>query len=196
MKKYILTIMAFISINYAFAQSPLIGEIRMFAGSFAPVGWAICDGSLFPINGNEALFSIIGTIYGGDGMVTFALPDLRGRVPVHQGSLAGQTFALGSQSGTEYKNITTANLPPHSHSVSVAVKAGNDEGTSKSPVGNYPAVDGTNLYGTPESGSATSSSPVSVTIQNSGNSIPAENRQPSVAVNYIICLSGYYPTSN
>src|SRR5690348_4157871 len=96
-------------------SNPYIGEIRMFPGNFAPVGWAICDGSLLPISENDTLFTLIGTSYGGDGQTTFALPDLRGRAPVHQGNHLGNSFVLGQNGGVESVTLPLSQIPAHSH---------------------------------------------------------------------------------
>lgn len=200
MKKIILTLILFITCHF-YASSQIeayIGEIRMFAGNFAPVGWAFCQGQLLPIDQNEALFTILGTTYGGDGRTTFALPDLRGRVPVHQGNLQGSNFVLGQIGGTETKTLTTNNLPAHSHSVTITQPASKREGTSKNPEAMYPAVDGTNLYGTPEANAETiTSRSTTVTITPSGGSgQPVENKQPYLGINFIICLEGIFPPRN
>src|SRR6186997_452380 len=96
---------------------PYVGEIRMFAGNFPPVGWMFCDGQLLPISENETLFQLIGTTYGGDGESTFGLPDLRGRLPIHQGDNQGSTFALGEEGGVEEVTLTTQQIPAHSHAL-------------------------------------------------------------------------------
>ncbi|MFC6663460.1 phage tail protein [Deinococcus multiflagellatus] len=97
-------------------MTPYLGEIRMFGGNFAPLGWALCQGQLLPISENDALFTLIGTIYGGDGQSTFALPDLRGRLPVHMGTMPGGTpMALGQLTGTETVTLTAAQMPAHAH---------------------------------------------------------------------------------
>src|SRR4051794_30703113 len=97
---------------------PYVGEIRIIAGNFAPAGWMFCDGSLLPISENDTLFQLIGTTYGGDGQVTFALPDLRGRVPIHMGSAAtGTTYNLGEMAGVEEVTLTTQQLPAHTHAL-------------------------------------------------------------------------------
>src|ERR1700730_5747542 len=97
--------------------TPYIGEIRIFAGNFAPVNWALCDGATIPIAQNDALFNLIGTTYGGDGQTTFKLPDLRGRIPIMSGSLTLQNFVLGQNAGTESTTLNVANLPAHAHFV-------------------------------------------------------------------------------
>ena len=102
---------------------PYVGEIRMFAGNFAPAGWMLCNGQLLPISENEVLFALIGTTYGGDGQSTFGLPDLRGRVPVHQGS----GFTLAEQGGQETVTLTAPQLPPHTHTAAAASAPGNND---------------------------------------------------------------------
>src|SRR6187397_1939841 len=115
---------------------PYVGEIRMFAGTFAPAGWAMCDGSPMAISENETLFQLIGTTYGGDGQETFALPNLASRVPLHQGTGAGQTYVLGEAAGVESVTLTQQQIPAHNHpflaSTSTAAAAG--------PAGNVPAT--------------------------------------------------------
>src|SRR5437870_8074211 len=96
---------------------PYVGEIRMFAGNFAPAGWMFCEGQLLPISENETLFQLIGTTFGGDGQSTFALPELQGRLPLHNGSLSGNTFILGQSGGTEQETLTTNQIPIHSHAM-------------------------------------------------------------------------------
>src|SRR5215210_2306617 len=114
-------------------SDPYIGEIRMFGGSFAPAGWAFCDGQLIPISENDALFILLGTMYGGDGQSTFGLPDLRGRVPLHMGQGPGisQNYTIGEDAGVESVSLTTNQIPNHSH----PLVASNVTGTSKDPVG-------------------------------------------------------------
>src|ERR1041384_1878566 len=122
-------------------SSPFIGEIRMFAGNFAPVGWAFCNGALMPISENDALFNLIGTTYGGDGQETFALPNLQSRVPIHLGPQVGQ--GLGLSGGTEEVTLTVQQLPAHTHVMTAADAIGG----AKSPANNYLARPSTiNLY--------------------------------------------------
>src|SRR4029078_167510 len=96
---------------------PYVGEIRMFGGTFAPNGWMFCEGQLLPISENDTLFNLIGTTYGGDGQETCALPDLRGRLPIHQGTVVGQTFIIGERAGTESVTLTSNQIPSHSHTI-------------------------------------------------------------------------------
>lgn len=169
-------------------SEPFIGEIRMFAGNFAPRGWAFCNGQLMPINQNAALFSILGTTYGGDGRITFALPDLRGRVPIHAGQGAGlSSYPLGSRGGSEHVTLTTEQLPAHGH----ALLASDGEGDQRSPANHTLAV--------PEESPIYSASEPIVRMSNgaiapTGNGQPHENRQPYLAVNYIIALVGIFPS--
>ena len=122
--------------------TPFIGEIRMFGGNYAPAGWSFCDGALIPISENDALFALIGTTYGGDGQSTFALPDLRGRVPIHQGPLGSASFIMGQRAGVETVTLMTQQIPAHSHSV----RASSDAGSSVIPAGNIPAGSAVNPY--------------------------------------------------
>lgn len=127
-------------------MEPFIGQIIMFGGNFAPRGWALCDGQLLPISQYSALFSILGTFYGGDGRTTFGLPDLRGRVPMHPGNGAGLTQRqLGQKLGAENNVLTTPNLPSHNHGVVLAAK---EEANTDNPTGNYIAGAGFDGFGT------------------------------------------------
>lgn len=181
---------------------PHIGEIRIFAGNFAPVGWAFCEGQLLPISENDTLFTLIGTTYGGDGQSTFALPDLRGRVPMHMGN----GFILAETGGVESVTLTVSQIPVHNHMIAgnIAMPAkGDNPGTRNSPVSNAPAiVPGKDYYSPVASGSRMaplvvknqSGVPSDFTLQPSGGSQPHENMQPYLAVNYIISLFGIFPT--
>lgn len=168
---------------------PYIAEIIMFGGNFAPRGWALCDGQVLSIAQNQALFSLLGTTYGGNGTTTFALPDLRGRVPVHAGTGPGlsQQF-LGSQGGTETTSLTAANLPAHAHDVTPPVT--NGRRTTDRPAGASPARGGAYSSASPaESGASFSTSSV-------GGGQPVGVMQPYVALNFIIALEGIYPSRN
>jgi microcystin-dependent protein len=170
-------------------SNPYIGEIRMFAGNFAPVGWNFCDGSLMPISGNEALFQLIGTTYGGDGQSTFALPDLRGRLPLH----IGTGFVIGQSAGVETVTLTTPQIPSHQHSLTASTV-----GSVASPANAFPGPTSSSLaqlqevYGA--AASLTSFNPA--TIGASGSSQPHTNFQPYLCVNFIISLFGIFPTQN
>ena len=168
-------------------SEPFIGEIKLFAGNFAPRGWALCDGQLLPISSNSALFSILGTTYGGDGRTTFALPELRGRVPVHPGTGPGlSNYRLGQKSGAETNTLTANNMPAHSHNINQASAA---EGDSNVPAGN--------LLARTDARSYTSTGPAVATggaTDNAGGGQAVNNIQPYQAVNYIIALNGIYPS--
>ena len=161
-----------------------LGEIRLVAFDFEPQGWAFCDGRLLPINQNQALFSLLGTYYGGDGKTTFALPDLRGRVPVGMGQGAtGSSYEVGSTGGQEAVKLTTSQLPAHSH----AARAHNGASTTKSPAGAVPAAGG--AY------APTQNAKMAATlVGQSGGGQVHENRQPYLVLNYIIALQGIYPS--
>lgn len=162
---------------------PYVGEIRLFAGNFAPAGWQMCEGQLLPISENETLFQLIGTTYGGDGQSTFALPDLRGRLPVHQGN----GLILAESGGAEEITLTVSQIPAHSH----AVLATADAGGATTPQGNLLATTVGNIY-FPGPGGQTFMNANSVTPV--GGSQPHTNFQPYVCVNYIISLFGIFPS--
>ena len=175
---------------------PFIGEIRMFAGNFAPVGWAFCQGQLIPISENDVLFNLIGTTYGGDGQQTFALPNLQSRVPVHQGS----GFVIGQAAGVETVTLTTNQIPSHRHIVQTATAT--QGGGTGTPGGNVIA-DETGATVNPQPHTYTAYvnnanqralSPNS--IQTAGGSQPHDNMVPFVVVNFIISLFGIFPTQN
>lgn len=195
MKKSIFISISFICFCWTVktaAQDSYIGEIRMFAGNFAPRGWAFCDGQLLPINQHQALYSILGTTYGGDGSTTFALPDFRGRLPVQQGQGSGLTnHPLGQKFGQETVTLTNLNVPAHTHPIYGVIETG----TVSNPVGNYPANTQTQ---DPEY--ATSGTRVlmntAVVGQNVSANQPVNNRQPSLGIHYIICVIGIYPSRN
>ena len=165
---------------------PFIGEIRMFAGNFAPAGWAFCNGQLLPISENETLFQLIGTIYGGDGQETFAVPDLRSRVPIH---IDGQTFPLGQTGGVESVTLTVNQISSHTHALLASTNAANQT----SPNGNVLAESATvDLYieDTPVVNlAAPSITPV-------GGSQPHENMHPFLVITFIISLFGIFPPRN
>jgi microcystin-dependent protein len=171
-------------------SNPFIGEIRMFGGNFAPLNWAFCDGSLLPISGFIALFNLLGTTYGGDGINTFALPDLRGRVPVHQGQGTGSNYVIGQKGGSEHANITLANLPAHSH----ALNASTSPATPASgPAGLLGSSASTSFYGSGGASMAMASGAISAAP---GGGQPHENMAPTLAVSFIISLFGIFPSQN
>jgi microcystin-dependent protein len=164
---------------------PYVGEIRMFAGNFAPAGWMFCEGQLLPISENETLFQLIGTTYGGDGESTFALPDLRGRIPLHQGNGS----ILAETGGAEEITLTVNQIPAHSH----ALLGSSNTGTGSAVAGNVLCnlAGATNsLYGTDNP--QTNLSPQS--IGSVGGSQPHTNFQPYLCINYIISLFGIFPS--
>lgn len=162
---------------------PYVGEIRIFAGNFPPAGWMFCDGRLLPISENETLFQLIGTTYGGDGESTFALPDLRGRVPIHQ----GQGFMLAETGGVETVTLTVQQIPAHSH----PMQASADPATVPNPQNNVAAATAT---ATPyfNIAPATPLSPQSIGA--AGGSQPHNNFQPYLCVDFIISLFGIFPS--
>lgn len=164
-----------------------VGEIRMFGGNFAPVDWALCDGSLLPINQYDVLYSLIGTTYGGDGMTNFKLPDLRGRIPVHMGTGQGLTpRSIGNAFGTETETLQVAHIPSHTHLVSVGGNA-----TTAAPAGNYLGNSTNfNLYSTVAPDSLINQAAVG---SFPGQSLPHSNIMPALGVNFIIATSGIYP---
>lgn len=169
-------------------SNPYFGEIRLFAGNFAPLGWAFCHGQLLSIAENDALFSLIGTTYGGDGQQTFGLPDLRGRVPLHQGTGTGlSSRAIGEQSGAETVTLTASHLPAHSHSL-VATSA--PASATAGPAGGVLATASVKVYG---SGAPSTPMAAAAIAATSGGGQPHQNMAPFLALNYIISLFGLYP---
>lgn len=172
------------------AQDAYVGEIRMFAGNFAPRGWAFCDGQLLAISSNSALFSLLGTQYGGNGSTTFALPDMRGRLPVHHGQGPGlSAYQIGEQFGQENIRLITDQLAGHTH----PVWAVSEPGAQATVLGGYPANTQTQ---DPEY--AVSGTRVPMNAAAGGNNVTANNtvnnKQPSLGIHYIIALQGIYPT--
>ena len=173
---------------------PFIGQIIMFGGSFAPKGWALCDGNLLAIESNQALFSILGTTYGGDGRTTFGLPDLRGRVSVHAGSGPGlNTIRLGQKAGSE--TLSASDMPSHTHTANL--RGVNEKSNTTVPRSTSLGISEQNMYyggaTTPDQNLASGS----VTVDSAGGSSSDVNiRNPYVAVNYIIALVGTYPSRN
>ena len=194
MKKFLLIgLFAILSMGKANAQQveTFLGEIRMFAGNFAPTGWAFCQGQLLPIAQNTALFSLLGTTYGGDGMTTFALPDLRGRVPVGFGqgpSLSNRV--IGEQFGSELVTLNINQMPSHNHTVNAVTSEGNQNLPTNSLPANTKALD-------KEYSDANANTTMKATMVNpTGGNQPFGVTQPSLGVNFIIALQGIYPSRN
>ena len=189
MKKYILLLIFILSVNFKlYSQDQFVGEIRMFAGNFAPEGWALCNGQVLPIAQNTALFSLLGTMYGGNGMNNFALPDLRGRAPVSFGMGPGLTNRdIGESGGSERINLTVDQLPTHSHVVGAVTSNANQS----SPIGNFPAT--TKVLDKEYSNSLPNTTFNNTMLNLTGGNQPINNLQPYLTVNFIIALQGIYP---
>ena len=170
---------------------PYIGELRMFAGSFAPAGWAFCNGQLIPISENDALFTLIGTTYGGDGQETFALPNLQSRVPIHMGAGPdGVTYQLAEAAGTESVTLSTQQIPVHNH----APVGSANPASQQSPAGAVLANATSPTAGILTYGSDTPFVPMNnQSIAPTGGSQPHENMQPYLVYSYIISLFGLFP---
>ena len=172
-------------------SDPFIGEIKLFAGNYAPYGWAFCDGQIMQIAQNTALYTILGTTYGGDGKTTFALPNLKGRIPLHFGQGTALTnHVLGEAFGSETVTLATNQMPAHSHSA--IVKAAN-AGTTNQPQNNlFGKIARSNIYNTPDATLANMAEG-SVALANSGGSLPHSNMQPYLTLSFIIAVMGIYP---
>jgi microcystin-dependent protein len=174
-------------------SEPFIGEIRMFGGSFAPAGWAFCSGQLMPIAENDALFVLLGTTYGGDGQTTFGLPDLQGRVPIHQGtsSTSGTNYVLGQKGGVEAVTLTTNNMAAHIHPMIATTSA------AQLAPGNATMATATSVQGGirtySQNAANTTLNPASISAAGGGQ--PHDNMQQTLCVSFIISLFGIYPHS-
>lgn len=167
-------------------MDPYIGEIRIFGGSFAPVGWAFCNGQLLSVSDNDALFSLLGTTYGGDGVSTFALPDLRGRLPLHMGnSSSGRNYTPGEQAGSEQVTLSEIHLPTHTHQANGA--ATGDVGSPKDAC--WAGSSLANAYS--KASPTTSLAPQALGM--TGKSQSHDNMMPSLGLSFIIALQGIYP---
>ncbi len=164
--------------------TPFLAEIRMVAFTYAPKGWALCNGQLLPINQNQALFSLLGTTYGGNGQTTFALPDLRGRSPAHPGS----EIQLGQTGGEENHTLSSSEMPAHTH----AVKGDAADASAASPADNVWAAASSN----PFSNSAPDTALNPASVSTAGGSQPHTNQQPYLVVNFVIALQGIFPSRN
>ncbi|WP_299711863.1 tail fiber protein [uncultured Tenacibaculum sp.] len=203
-------------------QEGFLGEVKMFAGNFVPRGWALCQGQLMSISQNQALFAVIGTIYGGDGRTTFALPDYRGRIPRGTGNGPGlQPAVIGQKGGVEFKTLSLLEMPIHNHNavftsagatptnISISIPAVADAGSTGDPENASLAIpelgsSEVNLYSTeqtdinlkPFTASALINASGTVTVGQTGGSQSFDNRQPFTTINYIICVSGVFPSRN
>jgi microcystin-dependent protein len=183
----------------------MIGEIRLFGGTFAPRTWAFCDGQLMSIAQNTALFSILGTTYGGDGRTTFGLPDLRGRTAIGQGTGPGLSPRnLGEKSGVPTTTLTQASMPSHNHLVanvetSLQLGAG-AAGTTTGAGNSLAAASSSNIYATVDPNPAAQlkagSVSTNVTVGNTGSGTPFDNMNPYLTLRYVICLQGIFPSRN
>jgi len=168
-------------------SNPFVGEVRLVGFNFQPNGWNYCNGALIAISQNDVLFNLIGTTYGGDGQQTFALPDLQGRVPVHQGQLlGGGNYVIGQKAGTETVTITSNQYPLHNHPV---VGTTQSQGNVASPNNNLPAA-GQNIYRT----QAPAVGMVAGMLSNDGGSQPHSNQQPFLVLNWVISMFGIFPS--
>ncbi|MGY4396801.1 microcystin-dependent protein [Sphingomonas sp. UYAg733] len=179
-------------------SQPFVGEIRMFGGNFAPAGWAHCDGSLQPISENETLFQLIGTTYGGDGQETFALPDLRGRLPIHQGAGSGlSNYVIGESAGTESVTLTLNQIPAHSHTLAASTTPATLPSPTNAVPGTVnPTASSYSMYVVPGTSTLVQAPMAATSISPQGGSQPHENRMPALAVTYIISLFGVFPSQN
>jgi len=178
-------------------SNPFLGEIRLFGGNFNPRGWAFCAGQLLPISENDALYALLGTTFGGDGQVTFGLPDLRGRIPIGQGTGAGlSSYVVGQESGTETVTLITNQIPTHTHTVS----ASSADATATTPTNAVPARPSSAtvgyLYLSSAASGTTDAPPAAASISAAGGNQPHDNIMPSLVLNYIIALEGVFPSRN
>lgn len=178
-------------------MNPFIGMICMFGGNFAPRGWAFCDGQLLAIASNTALFSILGTTYGGDGRTTFGLPDLRGRVAMHPGNGPGLSPKnLGQKGGTETNTLNQLQLPSHTHAATGTVNLGTASNAASGNDAFLPISTGANFYSNAAGSAKMNAGAVTVNVGNTGNNQPVNNIQPFQCVNFIIALQGTFPSRN
>ena len=171
-------------------STPFLAEIKIISWNFPPKGWAFCNGQFLPINQNQALFSLLGTMYGGNGQTTFALPDFRGRAPIH----VGAGFIQGQAGGQEFHTITTSEMPAHTHFLQASTQQAN-QATLVTPPGNTPNILAA-VTGAQYANAASLTPLVPDTISNVGGSQPHENRMPFLVLNFIIALQGIFPSRN
>lgn len=177
-------------------SEPYLGNVSIFAGNFAPRGWALCNGQLMSISQNSALFAILGTTFGGDGQTTFGLPDLRSRIAIHPDN---NTYNLGQAAGTENIIISTTQMPPHTHalvSIGGSMAASTATGGTDSPANAFPAKSASDLYNTSVDSGGMAVSNVSAASPNAGASGPVPILSPYLAMNYVIATEGLFPSRN
>jgi microcystin-dependent protein len=182
-------------------SEPFLAQIMMFGGNFAPRGWAFCNGQLLAISQNSALFSLLGTTYGGNGVSTFALPNLQGRAPVHPGQSPGtSTYVLGESAGTENVTLLNSQMPMHTHvtTVTIGANASPQTGSADPTDGVMAGGSGQNIYatGAPDGATKMNAGMASVTAGAAGGSQPFSVMQPFLCVNFIIALQGIFPSRN
>jgi microcystin-dependent protein len=174
-------------------DEPYLGEIHLIASNYAPKGYAFCNGQLLAISQNQALFSLLGTTFGGNGQTTFALPDLRSRIPVGSGALAGgSSYVQGQVGGVEQVTLLASQIPAHTHQITGTIQT-SDFAEANAPANNLPAVEGHSQF-TTGAANVQMGSAVAGTTGGTGGSAPHENRQPYLALNYVIALVGIYPS--
>lgn len=176
-------------------MDPLMATIMGFGGNFAPRGWSFCEGQLLPISQYSALFSLLGTTYGGDGRTTFGLPDLRGRAAIGHGRGPGlQDYRLGNRGGVEYVTLNQVEMPTHSHTAQLHAES--EPGSSGSPAGNMLSQAPNNIYVAPDAGNNKIMAAESIVVANAGGNQSHENRSPYLAISWIIALQGVFPSRN
>jgi microcystin-dependent protein len=193
MEYFPLVIKPFTQKNKLFMEG-YIAQILFFAGNFPPRYWAFCEGQILSIASNTALFSLIGTMYGGNGTTTFALPDFRGRVPMGMGQGPGlPDIQQGQLLGASTVTLTTLQIPSHAHSALASIAAASTNGNNASPVGNIFATSTANSYGPTANGAAAGTT---LTLATTGGNQPFSVQQPTLALNFVICLNGIFPSRN
>lgn len=169
-------------------SEPFLAEVRIVGFNFAPRGWAFCDGQILPINQNQSLYSLLGTTYGGDGRTSFALPDMRGRTPIHVGSSNGTDHPQGQKSGEETVTLSAAQMPQHTHQLTGSNTAADQQAPENNLLGNNQS--------NPYTGFANAVNMGSTTVTNAGGGQVHENMQPYLALNFCIALQGLFPSRN
>jgi len=174
-----------------------LGTICAFGFNYNPYGWAFCNGQILPISQNAALFSLLGTYYGGNGTSTFGLPNLQGRSTIHQGQLqGGSQYVMGETSGIDNVTVLVSNMPAHSHSLTVTLNGNNRNTDSNTPSAQYPAASSGGLLNFNSTGTSGSMKSPTVTLGISGGNIPVPISDPSLVMNFSIALQGIFPTRN